>query len=115
MIGYYSVEAFKLQMLTSRKLLNMAKQRDRKVCTEFIHYLTNIKRDYPETRAIMDDFIKQMKRTYETIEWAETTGYTKHTHYELVEYMIKDAYGSLFKHMLEVKPELEHQIKGIFR
>ena len=106
MIAYYDIEAFKIQVLTSHKLLNMVKKRDRKVCLEVIHYLTNIKRDYPQTRAKMDDSINQMKRTYETIEWAEETGYTNHTHYEIVEYVIKESYGSLFKHMMLVNPEL---------
>lgn len=111
----YSIDAFKMHMLISNKLLSMVKQRNRKVCLELINQLKKIKRDYPATRAKMDESISQMERTYETIEWAETTGYTKHTHYEIVDYVIRDSYGTLFKHMLEVKPALEHQIKGAFR
>ena len=56
-----------------------------------------------------------MERTYQTIKWAETTGYIKHTHHEIVDYVIRDSYGTLFKHMLEVKTELQHQIKRAFR
>lgn len=111
----YSIDAFKMHMLISNKLLSMVKQKNRQVCLELINQLKKIKRDYPATRDKMDESISQMERTYETIEWAETTRYTKHTHYEIVDYVIRDSYGTLFKHMLEVKPELEHQIKGAFR
>ena len=107
---YYSLEAIKLYMSFSKKLLKMVEERNRKVCSEYVFYLTNMKRDYPELRAKMDDFIKQMNRTAETIEWAETTGYTKHKHYETVDYLIKESFGELFKLILEKNPELDRKL-----
>ena len=110
MIGYYSLEAIDLYMGWSKKLLKMVEARDRRVCSEYVHYLTNMKRDYPAVRAKMDDYIRQMNRTYEVIEWAETTGYTNHKHYETIDYLIKSSFGDLFKHMLEENPELQKLI-----
>lgn len=110
MIGYYSLEAIKLYMSWSEKLLKMVKEKNRKVCSEYVFYLTNMKRDYPELRAKIDDFIKQMNRTKETIEWSETTGYTNHKHYETVDYLIKECFGGLFKHILLKNPELDKKL-----
>lgn len=61
-----------------------------------------------------------MERTYQTIKWAETTGYTKHTHYEIVDYVIRDSYGTLFKHMLELTPSYNiklnaHSVKNLLK
>ena len=56
MIEYYSLEAIKLYMSWSEKLLKMVEERNRKVCSEYVFYLTNMKRDYPELQEVDELF-----------------------------------------------------------
>ena len=101
MSNLYSEEALRELAIKSQNLIHLVEEKQRNVCRIVIDHMKELKILYPSFAERANKMITDMENLYEVIEWTESTGDDPTQWYEIVDYNIRNAYGSLFKIFLE--------------
>lgn len=107
----YSEEVLKSLINSSKQMLSMCKAKDMNVCLVLIEALKRLKKQYPAFAKKADEMIYFTNEVYEIMDSCFCTNRSYDKYFYNIEYNIQESYGSLFKIIVMVNPQLQKYLK----